>query len=750
MGTILMKSGGNGRLVSTDADKAIKDIKIPDDVQIKILYSRSYLVNATLSTVLRNLLEGAALVIVILMLILGHLRAALIVALVIPISMLWTTYGMQYFNISGNLMSLGAIDFGLVVDGAVVLVETLVASFATLTEIERRTLTKDQIVSSRARVVIKPLVFGLVMIMLVYLPIIMLEGIEGKMFRPMAFTVLMTLGFALILTIFFIPVMVSLFVKIPKPGEQHQDTWIFRQLKTRYEVVLKKMIDRPMILMGLAFILASVSGLLFTRLGTDFIPQLDEGDLVLNIARVSKISLTESVAQQKLVDSVIKKHPEVDLVFSRIGTTDAATDPMGVHLSDTFVMLKKDRKTWSVKSKEELAQKIIKDIEALGFEQEIATTQPIEMRFNEMLEGSRADVSIKVIGPDLSYLVTMIDAFKEDVKDVKGLESAEMDSLTALRKGKIIDIRPKFTELSRLGIGLDDFNQTIVTFLQGSQVGEWVQGVRKFPLIIHLAESHRESIESIRSLPVVLPDGGTVALERIADIEVIEKVTTIARNWGRRYGALSLNIFNRDTLSFVNDIRQIVKKRPVKEGHEVYLGGTFNNLEHAQKRLMVIIPLTLFLLIFILWRDLKSVKDTIMIFICVPFAAFGGVFALYFRDIHFSLSAAVGFIALIGVAHLNGIVLLTVFRQMIVEHPEKSLRDIVLEGTLSRFRPVVMTALVASIGFIPMAVNTGLGSEVQRPLASVVIGGILFSTLLTLIILPAVYLYFTEKGGRNA
>lgn len=749
LGTVLMKSGGNGRTVSQVVEEKIKEIKIPDDVQVTKLYSRAFLVNSTLKTVVKSLVEGAFLVIVILLLVLGHLRAALIVSVIIPLSMLGTTLGMQFFGISGNLMSLGAIDFGLVVDGAVVLVETLVASFMMLTDDERAHLNKDQIVGLKAKQVMRPVVFGLLMIMFVYLPIISLEGVEGKMFRPMAFTVLMTLGWSLLLTIFLVPVLVSLFVKIPEHrSEEEHETYLFRKLKNFYRPLLMKLIDRPKTLISAGLVLALLSSITFLQLGSDFIPQLDEGDLVLNLTRDSKISLTESLREQGDVEKKIATIPEVDFVFSRIGTPESATDPMGVHLADTFIILKKDRDTWTVKTKEEVFQKVKKGIESLGFNQEISSTQPIEMRFNEMLEGSRADVSLKVIGPDLHYLVEVIDGFGEKVKNVEGLEGAEMDPLTALRKSRVVDIRPKFAELAKLGMSLTEFNQSIVSFMQGVQMGQWMQGTKKFPIIMHLSEERRENLEEIRTLPIGLPDGGSIPLEQIAYVEIIDQVTTIARTWGQRYAALSLNISNRDTMSFVGDVKKIVAKNPVNKGHELFLGGQFNNLERAKKRLLIIIPLTLALIIFILWREFSSFKDALIIFLCVPFAAFGGVFALYLRDIHLSLSAAVGFIALIGIALLNGIVLLTIFNQLRELDPRSALREIVIKGTLSRFRPVIMTALVASIGFIPMALNTGLGSEVQKPLASVVIGGILFSTVLTLILFPAVYLHFHKNKGE--
>ncbi|MFL5785756.1 MAG: efflux RND transporter permease subunit, partial [Bacteriovoracaceae bacterium] len=432
------------------------------------------------------------------------------------------------------------------------------------------------------------------------------------------------------------------------------------------------------------------------------------------------------------------------LVFSRLGTPESATDPMGVHLTDMFVMLKKDRDQWSVKSKEELINKMKDKIESLGTGVEISSTQPIEMRFNEMLEGSRADVSMRIYGNDLSYMVTVIDDFAEKLSRVPGLADAEMDPLTALRKSQVIDIRPKFAELATLNIPLTEFNDTIVGFMQGDRIGQFMQGTRRFPVVVHLSEEFRDNFEQIKNLPVALPEAGSVPLHAIATVEVKDQVTTIARNWGQRYAALSLNIADRDTMSFVGDVERVISKNPIRKDHRIQLGGQFKNLERARTRLLIIIPLTLLLILFILWREFHTMKDALIIFLCVPFAACGGLFALYARAIHLSLSAAVGFIALIGIALLNGIVLLTIFHQL-REKSKKSLREIVIEGTLSRLRPVVMTALVASLGFIPMALNTGLGSEVQRPLATVVIGGILFSTALTLLILPAVYLYFNRE-----
>jgi cobalt-zinc-cadmium resistance protein CzcA len=747
LGTVLMMTGGNGRRVSLDVEKALDTLELAPDVQLTRLYSRGFLVNTVLKTVFKNLLEGALLVIAVLLLVLGNLRAALLVSVVIPLSMLGTTLGMQALQVSGNLMSLGAIDFGLVVDGAVVLIESLIAGLFLLSDEERRTLTRDQLIAARLKRVMKPVVFGLLMILLVYLPILLLEGVEGKMFQPMALTVLMTLAWALCFTIFLVPVLASWLIPVPTANEGPHETVFFTKLRALYAPLLERALVHPKRLMASGIALMAASLLTFHFMGTDFIPQLDEGDLVINLTRDAGISLSESLRQQTEVEKAILQVPEVEAVFSRLGTPESATDPMGVHLADTFVILKKDRSLWTVPTKDGVYEKLRLAIEGLGFEQEIASTQPIEMRFNEMLEGSRADVSLRVIGPDLAYLVEKIDSLAAQMKGIEGLESAEMDPLTALRKSRVVDITPKLGELSRLNIPLDQFNDTVAGFMQGVRVGQWVQGTRRFSIVLHLDEERRDRLSEIRKLPVVLPDGGSVPLETLADIRIEDQVTTIARSWGRRYAALSLYLQNRDVMSFVSDVRKVLEKNPVREDHRFSLGGQFNNLERAKLRLWIIIPMTLLLIYFLLWREFASWRDALMVFLCVPFAAFGGIFALFSRGIHLSLSAAVGFIALIGIALLNGIVLLTVFNQLRLTRPDLGLKARVLEGTLSRLRPVIMTAMVASIGFLPMAVNSGLGSEVQRPLATVVIGGILFSTLLTLILLPSVYLFI---HGREA
>ncbi|MFY7992675.1 MAG: efflux RND transporter permease subunit [Bacteriovoracaceae bacterium] len=750
LGTVLMQSGGNGRLVSIEAEKVFKEIDLPEGIETHILYNRSFLVGNTLKTVIKNLIEGALLVIAILLIVLGHWRAALLVALIIPLSMFGTNIGMQELGISGNLMSLGAIDFGLVVDGAVVLIENLISRHNSLTPEQRKIWSKDHIVSLSSKEVVRPVVFGLLMIMIVYIPVLTLEGVEGKMFRPMAYTVLLTLGCALVLTIFLIPVLASLFIPLPKESSGHDDhdTKFFKLLKKFYVPFLNKSFDHPKFLLGGGVAGLLVALFLFTRLGADFIPQLDEGDIVINITRDAKISLDKAIEQQELVEKKIVSVPEVESVFSRLGTPESATDPMGVHLADTFIILKKDRDLWRFKTKDEVLAAIKKEIDSLNFEAELSSTQPIEMRFNEMLEGSRADVSLRIIGNDLAYMVEKIDQVQKEIEDIAGLEGAEMDPLTALRQSDVIDIHPRFDQLSKLGVPLDELNLAIVGFMQGNIAGVWTEGIRKYPIVVHLAEEKRENPDELRALPIPLPDGGSVPLSDVAHINKESQVTTIARNWGERYAALSINIGNRDTLSFVADAMKKVSKVELKADHSYRWGGQFNNLERAKKKLWIIIPLTLAIIFFILWRQFHSLLDAFTIFSAIPFASIGGIVALWARDIHLSLSAAVGFIALIGIALLNGIVLITVFRQMRETHPEKSWEEIVEEGTVSRLRPVIMTALVAALGFIPMALNTGLGAEVQRPLATVVIGGIVFSTVLTLLLLPTFYLML-HRGRRG-
>jgi len=729
LGTVLMRVGANGRNVVAKVEEAVKDLKLPDGVKFTPLYTRKFLVDNTIKTVATSLLEGAALVILILLILLGNIRAAIMVALAIPISMVVALKGMSLLGITGNLMSLGAIDFGLLVDGSVVVIEAILVH-----------LSMKGSVKKAASEVMGPVVAGIILIMAVYLPILTLEGVEGKMFRPMALTVLLALGTSLLVAIFLMPILADMFLK--KIGHDH-DTWLFKKARNIFNPLLDTALRKPTPFFGGAFILLILAGVLLTRLGSDFIPELDEGDMVLGLTRNSRISIDASVSEQLRAEKILKEFPEIQTVFARLGTPESATDPMGVNLADTFLVLEKDRSKWRFKSKDELTLALIKRLEKEFPETEVSATQPIAMRFNEMLEGSRADLSLKIIGPELNELFDYGEKAQQILAPVQGVESLEQDPLTALRKGPIMDIGPYFDKLAAYGITLDNLNFSVELSLAGKQVGSYLENGLRFPLVVHLDESLRDDPNQIKALPIELPMGGTIPLEKIASIERKEKITTIARNWGTRYSAVSINVSGRDIGSLVQEAKEKIDKNlGLKPGYELHWGGQFKNMERANAKLMIIVPITLVLVFLVLLKVFGSLAPAVLVFSSVPFAGIGGVISLWLRDIHFSVSAGVGFIALIGIALLNSLVLMNV---LLHEDYSQGVREAVEKGTLSRLRPVLMTALVAGLGFIPMALNTGPGAEVQRPLATVVIGGLMTSTFLTLVILPSAFSIWKTK-----
>ncbi len=740
LGTVLMRVGANGRDVVAGIEAALPELKLPTGVTLKPLYTRKFLVDSTIRTVATSLVEGAVLVILVLFVLLGHFVAAAVVALAIPLSMLFAAEGMRLGGITGNLMSLGAIDFGLLVDGSVVLIETVLARLA-ITPIQNA-IHKRSLIREACGEVIKPVVTGIFLIMIVYVPILTLTEVEGKMFRPMALTVLLALGGSLFVAVFLMPVLAELFLKA-SPGEH--DTLFFRAIKRLYVPLYDAVMRRP-----LAFLAPAALGLLLalvlaSRSGSDFIPTLDEGDLVLGITRSSRIGIDRSIEEQKLTEEIIRTLPEVEHVFARLGTPESATDPMGVNLADTFVILRKDKTKWRHASKEALFDDIRARIHARFPDVEISATQPIEMRFNEMLEGSRADVSLRIFGPDLPALFAAGEKAIAILTPVQGIESIEQDPLTALRLGPVLDIRPDFAALARYGILLENFNLTVESAMGGKEVGSFFEGTRRYPIIAHIAEEEREELAHIAAIPVDLPRGGTVPLKQVAHLSEIERVTTIARQWGERYAALSINLHERDLASFVQEAQQrITQQLQLPPGHRLVWGGQFKNLDRAQAKLLLIVPLTLLGVFLILWKGLQELRHTLIVFASVPFAAVGGVIALSLRDMNFSVSAGVGFIALIGIALLNSLVLVTVLKAETEKAP--NLDAAIKAATLSRLRPVLMTALVAGLGFIPMALNTGIGAEVQRPLATVVIGGLFTATLLTLLGLPLMYRWSEKKA----
>lgn len=750
LGTVLMLSGANSRQVALDSEQALKEAPLPPDVQLELLYTRSYLVNATLKTVVKNMAEGAALVVIVLLAVLGNLRGALFVSLAIPVSMLFGVIGMKWFSIPASLMSLGAIDFGLLVDGAVVMIEN---SLRRLEEhkgepgpAERLALFRDAAVE-----VLKPVTLGLLIIMLVYVPILSLEGIEGKLFHPMALTVLMALGASLLVAVFLMPVLAYLFLKVPagRGGGQNKGR-LYAGLLRIYEPVLTACLKRPLLAVVPAVLLFAAALVIGSRMGADFMPPLDEGDMLLNFTRSSDIGVDASLRMQEKSERIIAGFPEVERVFGRLGTAESATDAMGVHLADTFLVLQKDKTKWPLvngrrRTKAELyeAMKEVLEEEIPG--QEVGENQPIEMRFAEILEGSRADVTLRVYGKELPVLIELLEKSIEILEKVPGTREAEMDALTALRKSPVLSARPNYEAIARYGLDIQRVNDLLEAAMAGREVGSFYEAQWRFPVVMRVEEKHRENIETIMSLPVGM-DGGSIPLNKVVDFETKDEVTTISHHYGQRYAAVAVFLGARDIAGYVAEARAAVEREvKLPDGYTMTWGGQFKNLERARARLAVIVPVVLLAILVLLWWAFGNLRDSVLVYTCIPLAMAGGVFSLAIRGIPLSVSAAVGFIALMGIAILNGMVLVTFFRQL--REKGRTAGEAAKEGSLTRLRPVAMTALVAGLGFVPMALNTGIGAEVQRPLATVVIGGLLTSTLLTLLVLPALYKWF--GAGRE-
>ncbi|MBV6493802.1 MAG: Cobalt-zinc-cadmium resistance protein CzcA [Turneriella sp.] len=755
LGTVLMLMGQNSREVALAAEQVIKAAPLPDDVTVEIVYSRSFLVNATLKTVAKNLSEGAGIVILILLVFLGNMRAALFVSLSIPLAMAFALIGMKVFNISANLMSLGALDFGLIVDGSIVMIENLLARIEhepprNLTE--KLKMTKEAVLQ-----VLAPMVTGMIIIMSVYIPILTLEGTEGKLYYPMAMTVIFALAGALIMAIMAMPVL-GYYVNA-KAGKE--GTTIFKAVYAAYEPILNFPLRNIRKLVLPVAIFLAICGWLFSRLGSDFMPPLNEGDMALNLVHDAKISLSESLARQRKIEARIADFPEVQTVFSRIGTSEAATDPMGVNLGDLFVILRKDESLWRKDAKGKRLSKddVFKLIEAEAKEvlektskleeSELVATQPIAMRFNEILEGSRADISLRIYGNDLDALAEMQDRSVEILKSIKGAREVELDALTALRKSFILDASIRYNKVAYYGVSLTDVNESLQTAMAGLTIGSYYEQAWKFPIVVKLNEEHREKLSEINRIPIALPTGGTIPLSNVAEFKVTENVTSIARSGLERYAGVAIFLGDRDTLSFVEEAKRKIKEGlKIPKGYRLSWGGQFKNLERARVRLAIIVPAILLMILFLVYRTFHSIKQTILIFLTIPFAWTGGILALWLTGIHFSVSAAVGFIALSGVAVLNGLVKVSYLNQLRVEG--KSVKEAVHIGALGRLRPVLMTASVASLGFLPMVLNTGIGAEVQRPLAIVVLGGLITATLMTLLLLPSFYQWMEEKNETRS
>ena len=742
VGGALMLAGGNSRIVARDVAAKLAHIqeKLPPGVEVRPLYNRSDLVNRTLHTVETSLFEGALLVVVVLFALLGNLRAAFIVALAIPLSMLFALTGMVESRVSGNLMSLGAIDFGLIIDGAVVMVENIIRHLAHKQKELGRELTAaerfDEVRYS-AKEVANPMFFGVLIITVVYVPILALTGIEGKMFRPMALTVIFALVGSLALALTLMPVLCSYFLR----GKiKEHDNWLVRFFKALYTPLLAWALRFKLVVVAAAVILFGSSLFVFTRLGAEFIPQLDEGTMLLQFIRSSSAGLDASTdLQQKSEKLLLEKFPEIDRMFGLIGTAEIAVDPMGPNLCDTYVEFK-PRSQWRKingrpVSKDELVELMRRDLAVHVPGQTYLFTQPIQMRFNEMMAGVRADIAVKVYGDDFKELERLSTQIRDLLRKIPGSGDVEFD---AFGRSPLLEIKPDRDALRRYNVQAGALNHAIATALAGEEVGTVIEGNRRFPIVVRLAENARRSVDTMKRLPVRTEAGGLLTLGQVAKFQIVEQVGTVTRESGQRRGAILVNLRGRDVEGYVKEALARMKTEvQFPPGYYYEFGGQFENLQKARARLAIIVPMALVFIFILIFMSFGSFRQAALIFVCVPLAVTGGVFALWLRDMPFTISAGVGFIALSGIAVLNGIMLISFINQL--RREGRSVREAVIEGTLTRLRPKLMTALVASFGFVPMAIATGAGAEVQRPLATVVIGGIITSTFLTLVLLPVLY-----------
>ncbi|WMD19734.1 CusA/CzcA family heavy metal efflux RND transporter [Achromobacter seleniivolatilans] len=754
LGTVFMLIGENSRAVSQSVSQKLAEINktLPKGVEAITVYDRTNLVDKAIATVKKNLLEGAILVIVILFVFLGNIRAAIITAMVIPLSMLFTFTGMVTYKVSANLMSLGALDFGIIVDGAVVIVENCVRRLSHAQQHHGRPLTRSERfheVFAAAREARRPLLYGQLIIMVVYLPIFALNGVEGRMFHPMALTVVMALLGAMILSVTFVPAAVAMFIG-SKVSEK--EIRVMSWARKRYEPLLDLALRRtPMMLAGaLGFVL--VCGVIASRLGSEFIPNLNEGDMAIQALRIPGTSLTQSVAMQIQIENRLKeKFPEIERVFARTGTAEIASDAMPPNISDGYIMLKPE-KDWPSpkKSHAELREAIQQEAQTIpGNNYEFS--QPIQLRFNELISGVRSDVAVKIFGDDNDVLNSTASEVAEVLQKIPGASEVKVEQTTGL---PMLTVSIDRAKAARYGLSLSDVQDVLTIAAGGREAGTFFQGDRRFEIVVRLPEKVRENITSLKNLPIALPkeDGQVqtayIPLSEVATFDLAPGPNQVSREDGKRRIVVSANVRGRDLGSFVGEAETaIAEKIKVPTGYWTAWGGTFEQLESASKRLQIVVPVALLLVFVLLFAMFGNVKDGLLVFTGIPFALTGGILALWLRGIPLSITAAVGFIALCGVAVLNGLVLLSFIRSLREEG--RPLDVAVREGALTRLRPVLMTALVASLGFVPMAIATGTGAEVQRPLATVVIGGIVSSTFLTLLVLPALYRLVHRKDPEE-
>jgi len=744
MSTVFMLVGENSRTVASNVGKKLAEINasLPEGIVATAAYDRTGLVEKTLNTVTTNLVEGALLVIVILFLMLGNIRAAILTALVIPLAMLMTFTGMVQTRVSANLMSLGALDFGLLVDGAIIIVENCLRRLSQQTG-PLALKERLQLVFEATREVIRPALFGVFIITAVYAPIFALEGVEGKMFHPMAITVVIALLSAILLSVTFVPAAVALLFRGPVT-EKHNP--LVSALTRMYRPLLALVLKARVSIIGLASVLVLLSIWQATRLGSEFAPNLDEGDIAMHALRIPGTSLSQAIALQETLEERIKALPEVERVFAKIGTADVATDAVPPSVADNFIILK-PRDQWPDPNKPK--QQVVAELEALVSEipgNRYEFLQPIQMRFNELLAGVRAEVAIKIFGDDLDVLTGLGVSLEKIVAGVDGAVDIQTEQVTGL---PLLEFIPDADALRRHGISRQQLQDQLATALGGEVAGTLFEGDRRADITVRLPETVRADIDGLNYLPVTVAHGQVVPLQELVTLSENIGVNQVNRENGKRRLVVTANVRGRDLGSFVEAVRNAVgDELDIPAGYWVEYGGTYQKLQSASQRLMIVVPVTLLMIVGLLVLALNSVRDALVIFTGVPLALTGGVLALTVRDIPFSISAAVGFIALSGIAILNALVMVSFIREL--QRSGRSIEQAIVEGALTRLRPVITTALVASLGFVPMALNSGIGSEVQRPLATVVIGGVISSTILTLFVIPALYrlVHRSEKRGN--
>lgn len=751
LGQIMMLKDGNSKEIINAVKERVAQIQstLPEGVYINGFLERSELIDKTTFTVAENLILGSLIVIFVVVLLLGNWRSGLVVASIIPLSLLFAIILMKFFGIDANLMSLGAIDFGIIIDGTVIIVEYIAFKITTQSS-KIVSLSKtnqqgeiDDITFKSASKMMNSAIFGQLIILIVFIPILSLSGVEGKMFKPMALTFSFALIGAMILCLTYVPVVSSLFLKPSKQKSTNISIRLMNFLSKLYNPVIHWALLNKKIVIALSISLLVFSGLVFSKMGGEFVPTLDEGDFVIQPVLKTGTSLSKTIEiTTKIENILLDNFPEIEQVVSRIGAAEVPTDPMSMEESDVIIKLKPKSEWTTASSKDELADEFKEALKVIP-DMEVEFTQPIEMRFNELITGVRADVAIKIFGEDLTVLANKADEIKNLIKDVEGASDISVEKIEGLPQMSVTYNRSK---IARYGLNIADLNQLISTGFAGGTVGSIFEGEKRFDLVIRLDQKHRKNIDNIQHLYVDTPSGTKIPLNELATIEYTTGPAKISRDDTKRRIVVGINVRNRDLQSVVTDIRNIIdQKLRLPSGYSITYGGQFENLQSAKARLMIAVPVALVLIFILLYFAFKSVKEALMVYSAIPLSSVGGVLFLWARDLPFSISAGVGFIALFGIAVLNGIVLIEHFKEL-KERGLTTIEELIKKGTLERLRPVLLTAAAAALGFLPMAISTSAGAEVQRPLATVVIGGLISATFLTLIVLPILYAWFEEKN----